>query len=567
MPHRVTRPRRGAWPALLVLCAAVVMSTAVAAPAFAAGDPPDGAYRPPVEAPVGDPFRPPASPYGPGNRGLLYDTAPGTPVRAAADGEVTFAGLVAGSRHVTVLHADGLRTSYSFLAEVHVVVGQRVAQGDVVGTTVDDLHLGVRAGDDYLDPASLFGTGPPRVHLVPFEEPPGPGAAGERSALRQLVGGLGGAVGGLVRDLGGGLGEAVSVATWLRHEGPQLLRTFTHYGSRFIPPMSVLSSLATGYQAYARARAAARRPCSEPGAPAPAPTERRAAVLVAGLGSTSEHGAIDQVDTERLGYDHADVVRFSYAGGRTPDAADGFTGIAATTYDAADTQRDLRDAGAALADLIEAVAEQAPGLPIDLYAHSQGGVVTRLALIELEHRHGRAWLKRLGLVATLGTPHGGADLATAVHALGSTATGSSVLDAVATGARLDLDDDAPSVAQLSETSEVIRELADAPIADELRAVSIAARGDVVVPVPRTVAPGATEVVVPLTGLSAHDELPGSPEATRELALALAGLPPTCQSLTSALLDQVVGEGISIGEDMLGAGAWLAAGRRGSPIGG
>src|SRR2546426_469687 len=42
-------------------------------------------YRPPVEAPVTDPFRPPLTPYGPGNRGIEYATVPGASVHAAAD--------------------------------------------------------------------------------------------------------------------------------------------------------------------------------------------------------------------------------------------------------------------------------------------------------------------------------------------------------------------------------------------------------------------------------------------------------------------------------------------------
>lgn len=546
--------------ALLAVCV-VAISAATMSPVGA--EPPDPAYLPPVDAPISDPFRPPAGPYGPGNRGLEYDTAPGAEVRAAADGEVTFAGLVAGSRHVTVLHPDGLRTSYSFLAEIRVVVGQRVAQGAVLGTTVDDLHLGARSGDVYLDPAALFGEVPPQVHLVPFDDPPGSGVAGERSALRQLVGG----VTGLGRLLAGGIGEVGQAASWLRAEGPQLLRTLGHYANRLVPPVSMLSSALTVYGAVRRARAAADRPCSQEGISPPLPVERRVAVLVAGLGSTSEAGAVDDIDTGALGYDQADVVRFSYGGGRTPDPSDGFAQIAATTYDAAATQGDLREAGARLADLIEDVVDQAPGTPIDVYAHSQGGLVLRLALVALERRHGEAWLERMGLVATLGTPHGGADLATGIQALASTRAGSMGLDALAAGMDLPLDDDATSTAQLSETSDVIAELADAPIPATVRAVSIAARGDLVVPVPRTVAPGAVEVVVPLTGASAHADLPGSPEAAVELGLALAGLPPTCQGLGSALTDQLMGEGISLGEDMLGAWAWLGAARLASPIGG
>ena len=80
-------------------------------------------------------------------------------------------------------------------------------------------------------------------------------------------------------------------------------------------------------------------------------------------------------------------------------------------------------------------------MPIDLFAHSQGGLVVRLALIELERRHGAEWLARIGLVATLGTPHGGADLATAIHALSSTRSGATVLDVVAAATGQELDHD------------------------------------------------------------------------------------------------------------------------------
>lgn len=128
-------------------------------------------YRPPVDAPVIDPFRPPPQPWLPGNRGLEYATAPGTVVRAIGPGVVSFAGPVAGSLHVTVTHPDGLRSSYSFLAAVRATVGTTVAAGDVVGLAADRLHLGVRRGDRYLDPASLWGrrVSGGRVVLVPLD--------------------------------------------------------------------------------------------------------------------------------------------------------------------------------------------------------------------------------------------------------------------------------------------------------------------------------------------------------------------------------------------------------------
>lgn len=130
-------------------------------------------YRPPVDAPVTDPFRAPPQPWAPGNRGLEYATIPGTVVGAIGPGVVTFAGPVAGSLHVTVRHPDGLRSSYSFLAAVRVGEGDAVAAGDPVGVAADRLHLGLRRGDVYLDPAALWGrpVGGGRVHLVP--EPSG----------------------------------------------------------------------------------------------------------------------------------------------------------------------------------------------------------------------------------------------------------------------------------------------------------------------------------------------------------------------------------------------------------
>src|SRR5437667_3314900 len=140
---------------LAVLFAGAVTLTTVAAglapPAVA-----DSAYRPPVTAPVADPFRPPPQPWAAGNRGLDYATRPGQEVRAAADGEVVFAGPVAASLHVVVLHPDGLRTSYSFLGSVRVGRGDHVRQGEVVGTAgIQALHFGARARDAYLDPALL----------------------------------------------------------------------------------------------------------------------------------------------------------------------------------------------------------------------------------------------------------------------------------------------------------------------------------------------------------------------------------------------------------------------------
>jgi murein DD-endopeptidase MepM/ murein hydrolase activator NlpD len=126
-------------------------------------------YVPPVDAPIIDHFRPPACTWCPGNRGIDYATPPGTLVRASAGGVVTFSGSVAGDRFVVVAHADGLRTTYGYLASAVVVAGDRVVPRQLLGTAGGPLHFGVRRGDVYLDPELLFTTERLVARLVPLD--------------------------------------------------------------------------------------------------------------------------------------------------------------------------------------------------------------------------------------------------------------------------------------------------------------------------------------------------------------------------------------------------------------
>jgi murein DD-endopeptidase MepM/ murein hydrolase activator NlpD len=78
----------------------------------------------------------------------------GTPVTAAADGEVLFVGVQSGYGKVVILrHGGGLVTVYAHNSEVLVREGDRVRQGDVVAkvgqtgrTTGPHLHFEVRDG-------------------------------------------------------------------------------------------------------------------------------------------------------------------------------------------------------------------------------------------------------------------------------------------------------------------------------------------------------------------------------------------------------------------------------------
>ena len=110
---------------------------------------------PPVPGAVLSGFAPIGS-YG-GHWGVDLAAPPGAPVRAAAAGEVTFAGRVAGMLTVTVHHGGTLRTSYSYLGSLAVSSGQAVRRGDVVGFVGaahkrEGVHWSLRVGDRYLDP-------------------------------------------------------------------------------------------------------------------------------------------------------------------------------------------------------------------------------------------------------------------------------------------------------------------------------------------------------------------------------------------------------------------------------
>jgi murein DD-endopeptidase MepM/ murein hydrolase activator NlpD len=161
-----------------VLVAAVLLSPGAAAATPAPGPPParSALWRAPLtgDLRVSRPFDPPATGYGPGHRGVDLASAPGQPVLAAGAGIVLFAGMVAGRPVVSILHADGLRTTYEPVLS-SVRAGQAVARGSPIGRLLAGhagcpaaacLHWGLIRGDTYLDPVLLLR--PPRVRLLPL---------------------------------------------------------------------------------------------------------------------------------------------------------------------------------------------------------------------------------------------------------------------------------------------------------------------------------------------------------------------------------------------------------------
>ena len=247
----------------------------------------------PVAGTVTDPFRPPATPYGRGNRGLAYATENGSSARASAPGRVTFAGQVGGALHVVVQHADGVRTSYSFLRSVAVRTGTRVDAGDVVGTTASTFHFGARIGDAYIDPAILLASGPARVHLIPDAEFSEVGASDDRKALARRRSPITSARWpSSAVEWAKGTRRGCEPRWWRSTSSPCSTRSSTSASSpdrsRRCRPRSPTSSKHSSNRA---------RP---PDVAPPPRTERRIAVFVAGLGSHSSGAASPANLSQRL---------------------------------------------------------------------------------------------------------------------------------------------------------------------------------------------------------------------------------------------------------------------------
>lgn len=177
-PHPSSR--RPCTSSLLLSLALCLLLAAAGAPSAARAS-----TAPDIEEPVGvwplvpepvvlERFAPPDKPWGPGHRGVDLLGRTGQWVRAARPGTIGYAGRLAGRGVVTVLHADGTRTTYEPVRAT-VEAGAQVPQGGAIGRLElvgshcfprACLHWGWRRGEVYLDPLDLVGAGP--VRLLPL---------------------------------------------------------------------------------------------------------------------------------------------------------------------------------------------------------------------------------------------------------------------------------------------------------------------------------------------------------------------------------------------------------------
>ena len=141
-----------------------------------------GAWSWPADGPVLRPFVFGSNPYASGqHRGVDIGGAAGAPVRAPADGTVSFAGTVpTGGKTVTIQTPDGYAVTLVHLGSIAVTRGAPVLEGGVIGTIGPSgepevaepyVHLGVRVSalpQGYVDPLTLL---PVRGELSPVTGP------------------------------------------------------------------------------------------------------------------------------------------------------------------------------------------------------------------------------------------------------------------------------------------------------------------------------------------------------------------------------------------------------------
>ncbi len=126
------------------------------------------------------------------HRGIDFGARWGTPIHAAADGQVTRAGWAGGyGRQVRLAHAGGLASSYSHMSSLSVAPGTMVRQGQVIGyvgssglSTGPHLHYEVYRGGVAVNPMSV------KFTAVPARRRPGRSRGGT-GAVEGVAGGGG----------------------------------------------------------------------------------------------------------------------------------------------------------------------------------------------------------------------------------------------------------------------------------------------------------------------------------------------------------------------------------------
>lgn len=560
------RPARVVAVAVVAFVASALVDAPLAAQA--------AQWIPPVGGAIVRPFVAPTAEYATGHRGVDFAAVPGTAVRAANDGTVTFAGSVAGALHVVVSHQGGIRTSYSFLSSFDVRVGQTVSRGQVVGRaggTGDGhgngvLHFGVRVGERYVDPMLLFR---PRdltqiVRLVPPEEleaaeRPAPledehelsrisqehecsGAVGDAADIIGL-----GDVAEAVCDAGDAVADAAHDAF---ESGREAFEAAVDEIDGWVEGVvdaaehaldlamaaagevraAILSTpvglLATDFiEAGAAMLGWFGRECDD-NAPSANGQGGSGNVMLAVAGIDSRRDRPDarsfDLPARLLGYGVGERYWYSYR-------------AHSRTYAQQDTRQDLRKSARLLAQQLKAAAKEQPGRKFDLVGHSQGGVVIAIFLTEYYAGH-EAEYPPVENAVTFASPLDGTPLGTSGAHVGNAPTGRALLGVIGdVGEGHFPDPNATSVRQLAEDSAVMKRLRSARVPDGVSFTSISGVNDWQVPSLQTRFNGAQSHDIDVGDpMSSHAAITHHPRALIAARAALEHRALPCTGFDEAL---------------------------------
>lgn len=126
------------------------------------------------------------------HKGTDYGAPAGTPLRTVADGVVTFAGRQGGyGNYVVIRHPDAAATAYAHLERIAVRVGQRVQQGQNVGTvgstgtaTGPNLHFEYLVKGVQTNPSKIVGAPSSSTNALASQ----PSFKQEAKAMREQLG-------------------------------------------------------------------------------------------------------------------------------------------------------------------------------------------------------------------------------------------------------------------------------------------------------------------------------------------------------------------------------------------
>lgn len=112
--------------------------------------------------------RDPFNGHGAMHAGIDFKGATGSPIFAAADGRVSFAGWQSGyGQTIEITHGNGMLTRYAHLSRIGVTVGQPVEAGATIGglgntgrSTGPHLHFEVRINDRAVNPRPFLEAAP-----------------------------------------------------------------------------------------------------------------------------------------------------------------------------------------------------------------------------------------------------------------------------------------------------------------------------------------------------------------------------------------------------------------------